>query len=608
MKLKTLYLKNFRCYSELTKINFDDITTFIGKNDIGKSTILEALEIFFNNDTVKIDSSDFNIRSDSKTVEITCDFDELPVTLTLDSGAETNLKDEYLLLDDGILRIKKVFDCSKNKVPCDIYIVANHPSKKGYDDLLSKKEQELQKIVKTIDINGPLRNNPKMRKFIWKSADDLEIQLTDIPVSKAKEDAKSIWSKIDSYLPNFALFQSDRNSQDSDGEVQNPMKAAIQEAISEVQNDINDIQEKIKEKAEAIANDTYDALKGIDPQLASQLIPRFSSPTASKWNSLYSISMDTDEGIALNKRGSGVRRMILVGFFKAEAERKARNSQKKDVIYAIEEPETAQHPNNQRILIDSFLKISQNDNCQVILTTHSPELAKELPINSIRFVDRDSDGKPVVKEGTDEVFEEVVNTLGVLANAEIDNKVKVVVCVEGPTDVIAMKSLCLCLRSKYPSVIDIEKDPRVMIIPLGGSILKYWVEYRYLSKLCIPTVHIYDNDVAKYQDDVDKINSRGDGSWATLTKKYEIENYLSQDAIKDIYGVEVDTSKPGVPKSFAEAYSKKQGFDGVMKDKRSKTYLSKVFTDAMSYERLESIDAIEEVKGWFDKISELASK
>ena len=47
MKLKTLYLSNFRCYKNYVEVNFDNLTTFIGKNDIGKSTILEALEILW---------------------------------------------------------------------------------------------------------------------------------------------------------------------------------------------------------------------------------------------------------------------------------------------------------------------------------------------------------------------------------------------------------------------------------------------------------------------------------------------------------------------------------------------------------------------------------
>ena len=48
MKIKYLMLKNFRSYKGETKINFDDLTVLVGKNDIGKSTILEALDIFFN--------------------------------------------------------------------------------------------------------------------------------------------------------------------------------------------------------------------------------------------------------------------------------------------------------------------------------------------------------------------------------------------------------------------------------------------------------------------------------------------------------------------------------------------------------------------------------
>ena len=49
MKLEKLILKNFRSYSSIVEIPISNLTTLIGKNDIGKSTILEALEIYFNN-------------------------------------------------------------------------------------------------------------------------------------------------------------------------------------------------------------------------------------------------------------------------------------------------------------------------------------------------------------------------------------------------------------------------------------------------------------------------------------------------------------------------------------------------------------------------------
>ena len=45
MKLKTVKIKNFRGFKDEIIIPFENLTAFIGKNDAGKSTILEALVV-----------------------------------------------------------------------------------------------------------------------------------------------------------------------------------------------------------------------------------------------------------------------------------------------------------------------------------------------------------------------------------------------------------------------------------------------------------------------------------------------------------------------------------------------------------------------------------
>jgi len=608
MKLTALTIKNFRCYQHEISIKISDLTTFVGKNDIGKSTVLEALEIFFNNQTVKCDQGDANIYSGSKEIEITCEFEELPAVITLDAGAETSLQEEFLLTSTGTLKIKKTFDCSKKSVSEDVFIIADHPTADGAANLLELKESDLKALVKKIGLDIPLKGNPTMRKAIWQHIGDLHLASTEIGVSKPKEDSKRIWEQIESHLPIFALFQSDRNSQDSDSEVQNPMKAAIALAISEVQDDIQNIQDKVRERAEDIANSTHAALQSIDPQLANKLVPQFVSPTTAKWTGLFSIGMDTDEGIPLNKRGSGIRRMILVSFFKAEAERRLKASNKRSIIYALEEPETAQHPSNQRILIDSFKALANGSNCQVILTTHSPGLAGDLPTESIRFVHRNDQGNPTIDSGVD-VYAEVARVLGVTP----DSRVKVILCLEGPTDVVAMKCLSKALHEHDPTIINIFTDPRVAVITMGGSTLQYWVSENFLKGLGRPEVHIYDSDVKKYQESIDLVNDRGDGSWGTLCEKHEIECYLHSDAIHDSSGIAMTVvDMPGadgksVPKMFAELYSSTQKFDGVMKDNTSKGYLSKAFTH-MNYQRLKERDPKGEVEGWFRKITAMVEK
>ena len=253
MRLEAVSITNFRCYREEVRVELGDLTTFVGQNDIGKSTILEALEIFFNGDLVCMEQGDAHVHNADKIVSITCEFSELPPTLSLDAGADTTLADEYLLTDDARLKIQKIFDCSSRKPAAEVFIIAKHPTAADCGNLLELKEKELQRRIKELGLGAALKGTPGMRRAIWAAAGDLRLQEVPIPVGKPKEDVKRIWEQLEQYLPMFALFQSDRSSRDSDNEVQSPMKAAVAAAIAEVQEDIARIQAKVREKAEEIA-------------------------------------------------------------------------------------------------------------------------------------------------------------------------------------------------------------------------------------------------------------------------------------------------------------------------------------------------------------------
>lgn len=111
MRLIELKLRNFRGYKEETCISINDLTTFVGKNDAGKSTILEALEIFFNNKVVVCEKEDLSVNHDEgdEIIEITCIFDKYLESISIDSSALTTLSSEFLLNKDKNLEIKKNF-------------------------------------------------------------------------------------------------------------------------------------------------------------------------------------------------------------------------------------------------------------------------------------------------------------------------------------------------------------------------------------------------------------------------------------------------------------------------------------------------------------------
>ncbi len=606
MRLEAVSIINFRCYGENIRVELGDLTTFVGRNDIGKSTILEALEIFFNGDLVSMEQGDAHIHNADRIVSITCEFSALPPALTLDAGAETTLADEYLLAKDGRLKIRKTFDCTSKKPSAEVFVIADHPTAADCCNLLELKENDLQKRVKDLGLEVALKGNPGMRRAIWAAVGDLQFQEVAIPVGKPKEDVKRIWEQIEPYLPMFALFQSDRSSRDSDDEVQSPMKAAVAAAIAEVQDDITRIQAKVREKAEEIARNTHAALTTIDPNLANELTPEFSPPTAAKWQGLFSLGLSTDDGIPLNKRGSGVRRLVLVSFFKAEAERRLTSSAKRSIIYAIEEPETAQHPKNQRILINSFKALAEDAGCQVILTTHSPGFASSLPQESIRYVSRHADTKkPQIQSGID-VFGQVAEALGVTP----DSRVQVLVCVEGPTDVLALKALSSALHKTDATLPNLASDERIAFVVLGGGTLEHWVNQHYLGSLNKPEVHIYDGDVPDYAEYARKVNERTNGSWGVVTTKHEIESYLHKDAISMAFGFEIDVNDHPVagkatPKIFGEAFAAHFGYPYPLKDSNAKRKLAQQAFPSMTAAMLDERDPSGEVRGWFRRLGNM---
>lgn len=395
MRIHSVKLKNFRGYHEEAQINFNDLTVIVGKNDIGKSTILEALDIFFNDGKgcIKPDNEDlnFDVRSRGEdTFSISVEFSDLPKEIVIDSDAHTTLESEYLLNIDTRLEIKKIY--SENGKLKATYIVAEHPSNENCSDLLTSKITDLRKILQIFNIECDNKATSNIiRKSIWTYfSKNLKLKTCDIPVDK--EDAKKIWSGIYKILPTFVLFQSDRQNKDGDAEVQDPLKEATKRILKneELQKELEDISEKVRAELKKVANATVNKLKKIDPAIANILKPEIPEATELKWADVFkSVSITGDE-IPINKRGSGVRRLILLSFFMAEADRK--NSDRddgNDIIYGFEEPETSQHSDNQRMLITAFKKISEDRNKQVILTTHSGDILMQLDFENIIMLSGD---------------------------------------------------------------------------------------------------------------------------------------------------------------------------------------------------------------------------
>ncbi|WP_024506591.1 ATP-binding protein [Bradyrhizobium sp. ARR65] len=623
MKLTSLKLENFRCFKDQVCLEFDDITAIVGRNDVGKSTIMDGLAIFF--DEAKPDKDDACISGDRKAVRITCEFDDLPETIILDADYETNLDAEFLVNTERRLEIRKTYDGSlTNPRLISVEAIAVHPTGNGVNDLLQLKKADLLARAGELGVDLSTVNkqaNAPIRAAIWANTNALGLDV--VPVSLEKEGGKQIWSALAPYLPSFALFKSDRASTDQDAEAQDPLKAAIRDALKAVEQDLVKVQAHVEAEVRRIAEATVLKIKEMDASLAEALSPVV---TTKKWDSLFQTSITGEDGIPLNKRGSGVKRLVLLNFFRAKAEKAALERQAGSVIYAIEEPETSQHPRNQRMLMSALSDLSATAGRQVVVTTHTPMLARALPDASLRFVEVHPNGSRTVSIGGPDTNTRIAQSLGVLP----DHSVKLFVGVEGKHHISFLKGMSKVLRADGANVPDLdalEIAGELIFVPFGGCNLAYWTTR--LQALNRPELHIYDRDVpppaaGKYDEFAAQVNARA-GCVALTTSKREMENYLHQEAIQEAYqdqNIVLSFRAPfadfdDVPTLVAQAVQTAAA-DGpwpvhdarkcAKKVAAAKRLLNTAAVARMSRARLAQCDPADEVIGWLRKVGVLVEQ
>lgn len=612
MQLHLIRIKNFRCYKDEITTPLTNLTALIARNDAGKSSILDALDGFFNKD--KLEPGDRSIGVANNTpIEITCIFKNLPDTIIVDSDNLIDPTTEYLLNEEGFLEITAKY---KGATPAleSVQVNAVTPTAANFNDLFDLTLPQLRTRANNLGVNLEGVNQTiksPIRHAIWQSVDEAQLQILATPI----EVKDTIWKALKNMLPLFQLFKADRPSSDQDSEAQDPIKFAIKESLKQVQNKLDEVEAHVKRQIEEVTKLTIEKIREMDATLANELNPVIKPPS---WANSFKVTLTNEEQIPLNKRGSGVRRLFLINFFRAKAEQQANLRHTSNVIYAIEEPETSQHPNNQILLLEALRELADEDGSQVLITTHNPILAGKLNQNCLRFIDIDGDGKLFIRENNEDTSRLIANSLGIFAN----HNIKVFVGVEGPNDIEFLRRISEKLNQEDASVANLSKhedDGDLIFIPMGGQTIELWSTR--LEGLNIPEVHIFDRDneppePGKYQDFADSVNARGEHCCALMTSKREMENYLHHNAINEALGTTLENINPfdDVPTMVAQAIhenSESPNAWNELSDKKkdekirkAKKQLNRNVADLMTSELLHQSDVDREVLIWLQRIQQ----
>lgn len=637
MKLKKFKLRNFRSYKDQTEIDVSDLNVLIGRNDIGKSSILEALDIFFNG---KPDKNDLSVDNNDSIIELIAVFTDLPDEIKLDDSVMTSLKDEFLLNSDDDLEIIKRFPISgSGSVSEEGFIKCQAPDNENLDDLLSKKNSTLKLMLEDLRIDDSgidKRKSKEIREAVRRHYfPEQDIPTKDFEVKidgklDNEDNRKKIWTSLKKYLPLFSLFFVDKPLNDQDSDIQDPMKEIVKEVLKrdEILPLLDQLKEAVQTASSELADRTINKLNELDSRLSETLQSNF--PKEPTWNSIFKLALEDNRGVPLNKRGSGMRRLVLLSFFRAQIESRISHTAP-DIIYALEEPETSQHPDFQLMIVNALKELSETDNAQVLFTTHNSNLAKEIPKKSLRYI-YNEEGVNLIENGThdngddnEEIIDKIIETLGALPDPK--NKVKVLVFVEGEKDINALINYSRILHEDDPAFPDLKNNEAIAFIPTGGSQLKFYIEKKYLDGLTQSQIHIYDSDIPDYVALVKRMNEENDPKKTGFnTTKSEMENFLHHEAIIESYAehnIEIQLNaiqdNDDVPLLVAKAVheaTSETTWDEMHpnEDKRIEKQSKKISKAKhqlnngailkMSINRLNERGALDEIKNWMHKISE----
>lgn len=327
-----------------------------------------------------------------------------------------------------------------------------------------------------------------------------------------------VFSKFKDDFPAFLIFRADRTNTDKDKEVNDTTKAIAKAAVAELESKFSEIKKIVIEQIQALADKTLLKLNEFDEHIAKELKTNIETKTL---DSLFSFTFNCEDGISFNKRGSGIKRLMLLSFFLAEAERK---NISKNIIYAIEEPETSQHPDFQIMLMNALKDLSDSGNRQILLTTHTPEIVKMINKEDLIFIQKDHENHMISVETNDDIeISKVADTLGILPFVSY----KGVIFVEGKTDIRFLKNLSKI--DEFRSIIDLTHFTFIELH--GGGNIDLWIKANYLSGTNIKCLYFRDRDTSTTPPSVVHPQK------VIITSKREIENYIPISSIEEKFDV-----------------------------------------------------------------------
>lgn len=538
MKPTQIRVENFLSYEDSGKVDLDNKTILVGENNAGKSNFVDAVREFFRfSSRARQDLNKFYRRDEDRDIQITVWFDDLT-------------DEEREEFSDGV--------AEPDDAEFAVRLVSKYNSKEG-----RAETNDYQRLIPASDGGGSE----------WAKKTGLANSLSN-------------------RLPDVSHYGAERELDDA-AKTSNK-SSLLYKLLGSVYDDIpdTDIEEferdrdRLKEKLETDTPEPIDDLMenlntmmGRQVSIDGDLDVEFEIPTVKEMIQRNATIL-TGEGRedTIGDLGSGSQMSFILSCIWETA-----NRDTNEVFLTLEEPENYLHPHSIRELHATVDELAGSGNF-VILTTHSPELARLRDLGSVRRVEH-SDGCSKIKQSNGELRERDVQVLETIESAETKEiffSRSLIIC-EGASDrdVLAIANDILAQDNNQIRAFDAE-GVSVVNARSKNNVPKY---LRVASEFGIPTVTVLDTDTTR-SDDPSKVDWGTIKECRNLSDRFvmlegDLERALFEEIdLEDFHNSMKNLSKIGVAEGYSmtlEELKKKKKHDRTIDNKID--LLTKCFED-----------------------------
>jgi predicted ATPase len=398
MKLAAIRIKNFRAFAAQT-VNLNDYTCLVGPNGGGKSTVLYALNIFFQERTT-LTGEDFHQKHTDSPIDITLTFTDL---------TEEQQRDFGHYVRQGQLVVSAVATSDQNAGTVTLTQYGERLGMSAFRHYFegNKKVAELREIYATLRQQFPdlpdANTQPKMTSALndyeaahsqdctlLRSSDQFygftkgtnllapHIQWVYVPAVKdaAAEQIEARDSALGKLLAR--TVRAKINFEEGLDTIRATARTEYDRLLQEQQVSLNalstSLQARLKEWAHPNVNLRVEWTG--DPDKSVRIDQPFAHVVAGE---------DQFEG-ELSHLGHGFQRSYLLALLQELAGANSTGAPR--LLLGCEEPELYQHPPQARHLAAVLQKLS-GSNSQVILSTHSPYFVSGNAFDDVRMIRKD---------------------------------------------------------------------------------------------------------------------------------------------------------------------------------------------------------------------------